>query len=475
MIYAQKQGWKTVASICLLMGLWTFIAIGAELSPSWIWAGLALIHYIVVCGVTFRLYPIATILFLWFIFLRFTAMISGVAIESGSYMPEVNLTGVVTGGTVRHGLLLSATIIFAVMVINKILEYLPAVPENPEAIVSKWAYPVFAITILVCLGILKIGFENGFPLIEHIDRMVYWETVKSRFLDFFISNRVIFVVLLGAIFSSCSGLKKHIALGIFLSLMLTSILFSEKFTSLCLMLIYFITPSFLLNPTQFDVFNKRIIFLGIAIPVLTFPFIMLAYGFHENPTKALERFKNRASSQAQLWYVEDIKTKEMFKFDEERVSFNIQSMKMLSVHEDFRYQKPYIGAVDYMAEYMPKVKYKSYKRIGVKFTMAMEAYMLKLFGYIGMIPIYWLFVAVFCAQLSYIAYGIVTLNPLRVIFGAKLWVWTDHALSEGLMYFALGLKPVLFMVCVLGFEIFIRLVFKKKKSINPQKPVTADV
>lgn len=461
MIYAANPSSKSLAVMLILLGGLGLLAVGAALHSSWIWAVFALLHYVAVCGVSFRYYPLASILLLWFIFMRLTMMLSGVSIESGAFMPEINMLGEANGALVRLEFVFATTIFISVLFINRLLKYFPAPKKDMEARIAQWAYPAFALTIFVCVGILSIGFQNGFPLIEKIDRMVYWGMVESRFLDSFVSNRIILVLLLGVVFTGCNGLKKYLSMALFIMLIVTSVLFSEKFTSLCLMLVYFVTPSFFLRPELVKSLNKRIALLAVAIPALTLPFILIAYGVQEDAGKAMNRLMVRATSQSQLWFVEDQETEAAFKLDAPRALYNVKAITSLN-GPDLRLYPPYIGASDFMAEHMTGERYRAYKKVGVKLTMAMEAYLLKLFGYLGMLPAYWFLVAIFCAQLTYIAYGIVTLNPIRIFFGAKLWVWTDHGLNQGLIYSVFGLKSLLFLAGIIGFEIFIRLVLKPK-------------
>ncbi len=464
MIYAANATSKSFAVMLLLLGGLGLLAVGAAIHSSWIWAGFALLHYILVCGASVKYYPLASILFLWFMFMRFTMMLSGLSIEAGSFMPEINMNGEASGAMVRLEFVFATTIFISVLLINGLLKYLPPPKKNMHAHISQWAYPAFALTIFVCAGILLIGFQNGFPLIENIDRMVYWQMVESRFLDSFVSNRIILVLLLGVVFTGCTGLKKYISMALFVMLITTSVLFSEKFTSLCLMLVYFITPSFFLRPEMLKSLNKKILLLAIAIPALTLPFILLAYGVQESPEKALNRLMARATSQSQLWFVEDRETDVLFRLDAPRAFYNIKSITSFD-GPDLRLDPPYIGASDFMAAHMTPERYRAYKKVGVKLTMALEAYLLKLFGYFGMLPVYWFLIAIFCAELVYIAYGIVTLNPVRIFMGAKLWVWTDHGLNQGLIYSIFGLKSLLFVLFIIAFEVFIRLVLKPKREM----------
>lgn len=449
--------------VCILLGVLCILLFGVEMKPTPTYAWLSLLYYIALCWVVMKYYPAAFLLLLWFVFLRATTMISGIAIESGGLLPEMLVVGEPTGGFTRLNIIYTVGILGGVFMIHTFLKFIPTPSFDVSKIISYWAYGAHALTIFVCAGIFVIGLKHGFPLIEGMDRIAYWKNVSSRLLFFFVSNRIIFVVLLGMVFAACTGFKKHSALAVFIGLMLLSILFSEKFTSLSLMTIYFITPIFLLRPKSLGSINRYMTLLGFVITSITIPMILVVYGLGEDPGQAMEKFKGRAASQAQIWYTADQQNTELFKFDNIRVNHNIASMTSLNPAA-YRENAPHLGARDFMANDMDVKRYKAYTEGGVSLTLAMEGYLLKLFGLLGMIPVYLFFLSIYCGQLAYLAYGIISGNPIRVIMAAKILVWTDYAFKQGELWSVLGVKSVLFMAVIIGFEIFVKLVIKPRED-----------
>lgn len=451
-----------ILPLCMLITTLGGLLLTAELFQNAITAWLSLIYFGVLCWIVMRYYPAAFILLLWFIFLRATTMISGAAIESGGFMKEILLQGEATGAFARLAVTYTIGILGGIFMLDRFLKLLPA-PNTAEtnATISTWAYGAFALVAFVCAGIVMIGFEHGFPLIEGIDRFTYWKSVSSRFLDAFLSNRIIFAVLLGMVFAACQGAKKTAAAIIFAGLMIVSVLMAEKFTSISLMLIYFITPLFLMRPNYLAQMPRYVIMLGIAISVITIPAVLLVYGINKDPQTALEKFQSRAASQAQIWYIADQEEDALFKLDLNRIEHNIAAIK--STNPDaLRQNPPYIGARDFMAQYLDKGRYANYLDKGISLTLAMEGYLMKLFGYLGMLPVYLFILGIYAAQLAYLGYGITSANPVRVILAAKLLVWSDYGLKQGYLYSILGIKSIVFMLAIIGFEIMIRLVIKRK-------------
>lgn len=437
------------------------LVLSAEMLASPIIAWFSLLYYGALCLVVMRYYPAAFLLLLWFIFLRATSMISGAMIESGGFMPEILQQGQATGAFARLTLIYTIGILGAIWVINQGLRYIPAPPDNQNLRIQTWSYGVFALTLIICAGIIGIGLQNGFPLIDGIDRFTYRKTLDSRFLEAFLSNRVIIAVLLGMAYAACQGAKKITALALFILLMIVSLLIAEKFTSISLMLIYFITPIFLLKSKLLEAMNRKIILLGFGITVITIPAILFVYGLGQNPDGAIKKFQNRASSQAQIWYLADQENDALFKFDQARIDYNIAALKARDP-DALRKSPPYIGAADFMAQYLDKARYQNYINKGISLTLGMEGYLMKLFGWLGMIPLYLLCLVIYSAQLVYLAHGIISANPFRVILASKLLVWSDYGLKQGYLYSILGVKSLAFMAAIIAFEIMLRLMKRRE-------------
>ena len=416
----------------------------------------ALFYFIVFCLVLAKQYPEAFVLLLWFIFLRFTTMVSGFAIENGAFMIEVLEVGIPTGAFSRLALLYTIVIFSAIAILAFFLKFVPLKPSDRQfLLVQYWVFPVWITTLLLCFAMFGLGLKTGFPLLEGIDRMVYRETMGGRSFAFFLTNRNMFAALLGVVFTLMRDSRKLITLGLLILLFLTSILFAEKFTSLASMLIYFVTPSFLLQEKAREQMAGRLLLLGAVIAMVTLPMLLIVYS-QKHPESALEGVKTRAAAQAQIWYLADRDVDDLFRLDTERVMHNLGAMRSTKPYA-YSGTYPYLGVGDFMARHMERPRYRAYKKGGVSLTMGTEGYLLTLFGWIGMIPAYWILMLVYCAHLAYLAFGIRSLNPFRIILASKLLVWSGYGLNQGYFWFILGVKSCILMGLVIAFEILLAM------------------
>ncbi len=429
----------------------------------------ALIYYAALCLLIIRFWPAAFILILWFVFIRATTMISGVAIESGGAMPEIGQMGEPTGAFVRLAVLYTVGLLALCWLLDRGTKLFK--PVRREDLLHKseegawWIYTLFAAFTAILLFALAIGLKNGFPLLIGMDRMLYWTTLDNRFLFFFLGNRAIIALFLGLITAITIGRTRAVALVQIAALFIISFLFAEKFTSIAIMSFAFITPIFLLNESYQKTLLSRLIPIGAGLTALTIPVILIVYGAFDNPTVALERFQERATSQAQLWYVADQNADEFFTFDTPRIEHNLKAI-ISPNPEALSDAPPYHGAKDFMAETMTSDRYAHYKTRGVTLTMAMEAYLLKLFGWFGMIPVYLLLLAIHAAYLLYLYFGIITVNPLRLVLASKLLVWSNYGLNQGYIWSVFGLKPMLLIAFIIILEFTLRMMLTRVPTMR---------
>jgi len=445
-----------------LFGLLTTLAILLLLSQivtSSLLSWGALFYYIALCLFVIKYHPSAFVLLLWFSFVRLTTMISGVAIESGGYMPEMLTTGYPSGAFVRLAAVYTAGILGGVFLLEMIMRHMPDIKRYDRHNSSLWVYPVFAIVLLCCGWALLIGLKHGFPALEGIDRMLYWKQVSSRFLYFFLGNRSIFCLFLGLIYAVTSGGKKKSALMISILILVISLLFAEKFTSICVMIFSFITPVFLRDRTLLTKLTSRLIPLGALIAIITLPAILLAYGVFDDKESSIQRLRTRATSQAEIWFMADKTQDDIFQVDFLRLAHNT---KAITSRDPLRYVRsaPYLGAKDFMVTHMDEERYAHYAERSVSLTLATEGYLLKIFGHAGMIPAYLLLTGVYCAYLSYLFYAIMIASPFRLLMIAKLLVWANYGLNQGYFYSIIGFKPFILIGMMISFEIITRTIQK---------------
>lgn len=446
--------------LSLVLSFLSLLLIASQALITGALAWLALAYYAALCWFAMRRFPAAFILLLWFIFARLTTMISGVAIETGGSMPEFMMEGHPTGAFARLAGIYTVGILGATMTLNYFMRYIPQFGESRKEL--PWANPVFALILILCAWAVVIGLKNGFPALENVDRILYWKKISSRFFYFFQGNRPIFALLLGLIYGATFGYQKRMALGIFLLVLVLSLLFAEKFTSICMIFFSFAAPAFLRDAAKLRSLAPRMILLGGLIAVVTIPAILLAYGAREDAGAALERFKTRATSQAEIWYVADQEQDQAFTLDFQALTHNLRAISSADP-ESFAQSPPYLGARYYMAGYLERGRYLHYLDRGVTLTMATEGYLLKMFGWLGMIPPYLLLIAVYCAYQAYLYFAIMTVNPVRVIFAGKLLVWANFSLNQGYFWFLVGVKA-LALIALIAFAEIVYAAYQKRQE-----------
>ncbi|KQN90928.1 hypothetical protein ASE95_11620 [Sphingomonas sp. Leaf231] len=285
-------------------------AFGAVTAPSAAWAYLALALFGSMCFGLLRTSPATFLLFVPLLALRITEFISGAAIEGGAFMIETNITGRATGAFTRLLLIYLLFFLTATFVVEAAWPRLKQLFRDAP---TRWQPQgkVIWIGLLVVLGaatvyLVRLGINNGFPLISHIDRFVFLHKIDSPIYSAWLTNRPVLVPFIGAL--ACIPGYRLRGVLILVWLLALSVLFGEKFTSLLMILSIFSIPVGLVH-----IANDRSIPTGaiggisLAIVVTTVPAVLIAYGALTNFDHAVQRYSDRVALQGQLWYVVDDK------------------------------------------------------------------------------------------------------------------------------------------------------------------------
>ena len=466
--YAQGISAPTLPAMAAvkLFGLLAFLSVLLLLSQtitSPLLSCLALAYYVLLSWYVVSYFPAAFVLLLWFIFIRLTMMISGVAIETGGFMPEFLMTGEPTGAFVHLAAVYTAGILLCTAIMTIAMRFLPASTHTQSPVFYSWFYLVFALVVFLCLWAIGLGLKHGFPALEGVDRILYWKQVSSRFLFFFLGNRPIFALLLGLIYSLSTGWNKRISLGIFLLVLVISLLFAEKFTSICMLIFSFVTPVFLRNHNHLQSLAKRLIPIGFVIAIITIPAILIAYGALDDLATAKNGLAQRATSQAQIWYVADRDQNDLLDLNKAALNQNLAAITAFNP-EQYAQSPPYIGARYYMAAHMTRDRYAHYLDRGVTLTMATEGYLLHIFGWIGMLLPYAALLSVYAVYGLYLYFAIVTANPLRLILAGKLLVWANFGLNQGYAWFVIGLRPMALLAVIVMVEWIVFMIARNRRQ-----------
>lgn len=461
-----KSGAANIGLMLLLSAL-SILLLFSNLWQHWSLSIAALIYFALFSFYILRVFPAAFVLLMFFIIMRFTTILSGVAIESGGNMHEILTMGEATGTSIRLAAVYTIGILWAAIMasigIKRISHIKHETTITSPSFQLAWMSAVFALIALFCAVAAWIGIQNGFPLITGEDRIGYWRSVDNRFLYFFLGNRFIFALLLGLIFSLANGWKQKTSIALTIAIFCISFLFAEKFTSIITMMVAFITPVFLRNPTYLENLSKRLIPIGALAVCLTVPVILIVYGVFDNPQNAAQKLQSRATSQSQVWYITDRNQDKYLNFDTPRITHNLKALTTLD-GTAVANTAPYLGVKDIMFHTMEEKRYAHYVKNGITFTMGTEGYLLKLFGRIGMIVPYLFLLSIYVAHLLYLYYAIQSADPVRVILIAKVLVWSNFALNQGYFWFLLGAKSLVLIAIIVLYELVMRASFSKGKK-----------
>lgn len=304
------------------------VAFGAVTAPSAAWAYLALLLFGSLSFGLLRTSPATFLLFVPLIALRITEFISGAAIEGGAYMVETEITGRATGAFARLFLIYVLFFLTATFVVEASWPRLKALFRDAPA---RWQSQgrliwmgLLVVMMAATLYLVRLGINNGFPLISHLDRFEYLNKIDSPIYSGWMTNRPVLAPFMGALF--CVPAYRLRAALILVWMLALSVLFGEKFTSLLMILSIFAIPVGLVH-----IANDRAIPTGaiggiaVAVVVITVPAVLIAYGALTNFDGAVQRYGQRVALQGQLWYVADDKYLATIRLDDRAIGADVAS------------------------------------------------------------------------------------------------------------------------------------------------------
>lgn len=444
------------------------IAICASLMPSFIWSVLSMVAFLAYVAIMAQRAPFSLVLMLDFIFFRFTTLMSGVGISMGSWMTEINLTGQPSAAFPLLAVVYVIFTLIAALIIEKPVRALAEkhLPNAPDFTKQWWLWPLFGVILLVCFYVFLVGARSGFPLFTGMDRFIWRGQFEGdRILGFFFSNRALMGILLGLVWLRSKDVPRHTAAGVFVVMMLISFLIGEKFTSIVLMLIGFMLPWLvnysLSNPWKnIRTFIMPAAKLGLALTILTIPAVLVSYGWSQNSDAAVDALLQRISGQAQLWEAVAQDNPPLFHYEPANVALD----KKLILHpdNDMASEAPFAGIYYLMALYMPLKAYDNYLLKGISLTMGFEPYILKQYGWIGMLLPLALAAAIYAAHLIYLGFALVKHDVIRLMLILKLMVWLNFGLQQGNFWFIISSKNAGVIVLIVLYEVWQNMRAKQR-------------
>lgn len=304
------------------------IAFGAVTFPSAAWAYAALALFGSMCFGLLKTSPATFLLFVPLLALRITEFISGGAIESGAYMIETNVTGHPTGAFARLVLIYLMFFLTATVVVEATWPRLKVIfrdaPGRWQA-QARFMWLALLITMIVAsVYLIRLGINNGFPAIDHLDRFAYLEKINSPLYSAWMTNRLVLVPFIGVLFATPAYRLRGALLLVWL--LAASVLFGEKFTSLLMILSIFSIPAGLVHIANDRAIPTNVIGgIALAVIVVTVPAVLMAYGALTNFDGAVQRYGQRVALQGQLWFVTDDKYLAATRLDDRAIGADVAS------------------------------------------------------------------------------------------------------------------------------------------------------
>jgi len=450
-------------SLCLLMSfqiLFLFF-------PLALWSGASFLVFGLFVSAMARFLPVPFLLLLPYIFFRATTLVSGIAIESGGYMKEIETLGEPTGAYIRLTSIYIIFISFSAIIIEWVYARIKFKDEKLSHIRERtqrhpWVWIFYGVFILFSMYVLSIGFSKGFPFLNNIDRFTFRDEIGGRGFLLYMGNRVLSAYLFGLIIFLCHGIRRYMAIILFLSMIVISVLFGEKFSSLMASFIYVLMPAYLISQTlQRRIFSQVIPAIA-SVAVLTIPIVLMVYGWAEKPQEAIEKLSTRMVGQGEVWFVADSNEKDAFNFEREHINHIVVSTVSSNANEMIT-QEPYIGAVYFMHEYLPPALLSLFlESPSLTLTYSFEAYLLVAFGWIGMFLPLLFYAGIHALTLLYLCWSIQNARPVSIFFAGKLLAWMIVGLSQGYLFMIFGFKIFVLVGLAIIYEIFSSILSKKR-------------
>ena len=360
--------------------------IGAAVAPSPAWALAAFAIFAGFCLTLARRAPATFLLLAPLLVLRLTELGSGVAIESGAAMVETGTIGAPSGAFAHLCLLSLLVILAAAWPIERMWL---ATSERLSQARLDWTdtAPALAIALAALLGLGSIilaflAIRHGVPLIGHIDRFNYLGQLEGTPYRSIMMNRPVIAPLIGVVIATSR--TRRAGLGLLGWLLLMSVLFGEKFTSLLLIIGGAAAPPLLVRLAQGGRLPRRPLLLAPAMfAIISLPAILLAYGAIDDSGAAWRRLGERAAVQGQLWYLAD-RAGPPREVDVPALRADLISW-FRPAEQHAERVGPRFGLYYVMARFTPTHRLKVAERGGTGFVFALHPYLLLAGGVVGLL------------------------------------------------------------------------------------------
>ena len=419
------------------------ISAGAALLPSSVWAVLALAGYAGFVVALARSAPASSILLAPLLVLGLSEFVSGVAIERGATMVETG-TGGAPSGAFAHLLLLKIALLTATAwPIEQGWRKLGAHFETDAAgwreQTARLVVPLVLLLALASIILALLAARHGVPLIGGLDRFTYLGRLEGTPYRSIMMNRPVIAPLIGVLIALPKSRRAGFALLGWL--LLLSVLFGEKFTSLLLILGGAAIVPLLAGLVRQNALPLRPILAGtVALGALSLPAVLLTYGALDDGRRAWSRLGERAAVQGQLWYLAD-RSRPPASIDVSSIRSDLASWPDPAAQRAQR-AGPRFGLYYVMARFTPTHRLKLAQRGGTGYVFALHPYLL-LAGGLPLLLVGGLAVALFHGwALALLLEALAKGHWLAALAFARLVNSAYASLTTGYLWNSFGIKSL---------------------------------
>jgi Family of unknown function (DUF6418) len=403
---------------------------------------LSVICYFVFFIIVYRERQLLFFIFLPLAFPHLTAIVSNFYIDTGTYISELSIYSQSTGAVNRLVFLVLTMFIVAVTFSNFFIEkfkfsqyYLNfSIKGFEKNFIKVFAFIIISILIL---GLLKWGT----PLSLSEQRFEFWANHPFPML-----RGILYQTYLIGFLAGCSYIhsnNKKTVIFIMLMVIVTNLLYGEKFTGIYLPLMYYVIgymiSYYIINNNGRRVITIGVVFFSLILLIIVFSIVYYQYKYIHNVGNDVVGYiiARIFSLQGEVWWGVD-----HYYFDESL------SPKLKYLFQEGSSCDNYGGLYYLMREIAPWSLVSSYCDRGVTFTMGFPAIGLATLGFFN--TIIFCFVAGLLLALTAVLVtdSIRNKNYIAMFVSFKVILIETHALAMGNVFNIIDFKFAVYLIAL---------------------------
>ena len=445
---AAPWGSEPIAPRTLLLAGLILANLGvAVLWPHPIGTLFALVLMLLAIGRMFSIHPVALVFLAPFIILNLSVMVSLIAIESGTLMKEMGVTGHASPAGASYVIYCLIFLLAATQTFRRLQLRLQT--KHPEKAASATAesalldYAALCIGGLAALYLIAAGLRTGFPLITGTDRFQF----RANTADIVTLNLLNLKFTIGAMLGvgaawSTSRWRTSLHHLVFAAYIVVSFLYGDKFFIVLIASCFYAMPFLVRDPRRVAGVVRQsapwviIMLLGVCSVTL---FIYSGYG-RLSLEDTLTKLATRVAGQGQLWFLAVEDAPRWIGFDTEIVSQNLGSV-FANPAATYVFEHR-LAAFHFVEKYSPSAMYVSFLHNGgtVTPTMVFEAYGLVAFGFVGLAVLMLLMGVIVGMLLHWLARALLSGNPINALLPAFVLSQSIAFMSQATVYSLVSLS-----------------------------------